>query len=834
MRGDFSRIRFNPAKNYTAVLDQQGRPSLDSDGNEGAFIEGWLRDTTNVDVIGAYGGPIGDAGFEISIAGAGINIATGRYYVEGLLVENDARLSYDDQPYLINPSYSALQLLSAVANGSGQVTGELTLQVWERLVTALDDCCLREPALGQADTTARLQTVWRVIGQVTGGSNESENSTPSAPTDNTITGEDLEKVRPIAQASAVSAPADTSTGNYVDPTSQLSSCCQALYRETLVSRTGSMSADTGTGNTECGCSPVPSAGYQGLENQLYRVEIHSPGTLDTATLKWSRENGSVVAAVTQLSGAVVTASSLGPDVNLGFQPGQWVELSDDTYLFGETPNQAGQLYQISSLGPGALQVTLSSPVTGIDTRQNARMRRWDQSGSGATAQGIALSSKPIALENGIEVTFRKGSYQPGDYWTIVARTASGTIDWPPCGSDGNLFQPAKYTPIYNAPLACISWKRGDKYQSSFHADGEFITSDCRLLFPPLTALAQDQTADALHVASVSWQNDDIMTVDALLQNGLFLTLDQAATSPWSGANFAVSLECPLAGDNVPRSPAFGGIGAQGGTDVFVRTVVALDPPSGITVSGTKVTWLAPASLQGPALYNAYYLYEVLNTLLGASNPAGYARVRIRLLGDTIYAAGANGNLYLDGGAFGDDATRAGDGSTCIGLDMPSGTGAKASDFQGWFYLASSVLVTTVAIELFDNTTPVSGNAVTVNVTYQGIMSGLQAGTGTAATTVTAINAVIGLSYAPSSATSLSLQLTSSTGSTIATIASTAQVAAGKTSVTVPIQIVNSPGAGTTVTFTLVVSVSGALGNRPASQQPTLAVTGGAVPAPPLK
>ena len=39
MRGDFSRIRFNPGKNYTAVLEQQGRVALDADANEQCFIE---------------------------------------------------------------------------------------------------------------------------------------------------------------------------------------------------------------------------------------------------------------------------------------------------------------------------------------------------------------------------------------------------------------------------------------------------------------------------------------------------------------------------------------------------------------------------------------------------------------------------------------------------------------------------------------------------------------------------------------------------------------------------------------------------------------------------
>ena len=154
------------------------------------------------------------------------------------------------------------------------------------------------------------------------------------------------------------------------------------------------------------------------------MEIHTGGTLEAATFKWSRENGSVVAQVTALSGPVVTASSLGPDVNLGFQAGQWVELSDDSCLFSQPPNQPGELYQIQSLGPGPLQVTLTSPVTGINIALNARMRRWDQAGAGATAQGVALSSTAIQLENGIEVTFTEGQYQTGDYWTIPARTAN--------------------------------------------------------------------------------------------------------------------------------------------------------------------------------------------------------------------------------------------------------------------------------------------------------------------------------------------------------------------------------------------------------------------------
>ena len=163
MKGDFSRIRFNPAKQYTAVLQQQGRVALDADANEEAAIEGHLRETINVDVIGQFGGPMDDAGFALMIQGEEILIVPGRYYVDGILVENPRPLNYDLQPYLIGPGHTAKQLLTAVADGR---TVQFRLEVWHRLVTELDDTCLQEPALGQADTTARLQTVWRVVGSI--------------------------------------------------------------------------------------------------------------------------------------------------------------------------------------------------------------------------------------------------------------------------------------------------------------------------------------------------------------------------------------------------------------------------------------------------------------------------------------------------------------------------------------------------------------------------------------------------------------------------------------------------------------------------------------------
>lgn len=52
MKGDFSRIRFNPAKQYTSVLEQQGRVSLDADSNEQSSIYDYMSKNETIDVIG--------------------------------------------------------------------------------------------------------------------------------------------------------------------------------------------------------------------------------------------------------------------------------------------------------------------------------------------------------------------------------------------------------------------------------------------------------------------------------------------------------------------------------------------------------------------------------------------------------------------------------------------------------------------------------------------------------------------------------------------------------------------------------------------------------------
>jgi hypothetical protein len=451
MKGDFSRLRFSPSKNYVAVLQQQGRVALDADANEQCAINDYLRDTETRDFVGRWGGPETDCGFDITFKDGGIWIGKGRYYVEGILCENDALRPYWDQPFLVAPDTTAIHsgILGTIGPG---IVVQVYLEVWRRLVTGLDDPCLLEPAIGQADTTVRLQTVWRVVAESV----------------------------PVGQK--VAAPAPSATGEFAILRECTQPGCSDMTNLTLPRSTGQMMVPPITSSGDCSCQPTPAAGYRGVENQLYRVEIHTGGDQSIATFKWSRENASVVVAVTGTSGYQVYVDSLGFDANLGFCPGQWIELTDDSYEFGQTPNQPGNLYQIDTIFPDQLYVTLkqSVPAGTVDPTKNARMRRWDQFGSSAVSGGVPISvSSPAPLENGIEVQFTNGKYVSGDYWLIPARTAKGEVEWPPCESNGNPCQPPYHIEIYRAPLANLQFD--DKKNG-------VVAYDCRSLFPALTEI----------------------------------------------------------------------------------------------------------------------------------------------------------------------------------------------------------------------------------------------------------------------------------------------------------------------------------------------------------
>jgi len=478
---------------------QQGRVQLDADWNEQAAILLRYVQTLAADLIGPRGGPKAACGFQIVPFAPTLKdflIGPGRYYVDGLLAELDPEpvavtpvattgtqiavaswtvdgIEFAKNQYVeisdgskaqiakvtdIDQSKSVLTLdsLGAVAHPTAlrRVTSYLTqpdypspapllgfayLDVWERVITYVEDDSIREVALNGPDTAARTKIVWQV-----------KVATPNP--------------------------------DQPDPTALLDPPNRGFLRARSVKSAASTDP----------CTISPDSRYTGPENQLYRVEIHTgsvdaSGTATTPTFKWSRENGAVVFPIVRVSGSAVFLENLGRDDRFGLVEGDWVEIQDDDSVL---LNRAENLLTVEAIDRTAIKITLSAPLgspTGQTPGKHALVRRWDQKagdpdegGLQLTADGAAQipdgASQPwLDLENGVQVQFRAPVagepapvYRTGDYWLIPARTATGDVEWPTeavTDSQGNTTQsplslpPAGITHHY-APLATLTLDAG--------------------------------------------------------------------------------------------------------------------------------------------------------------------------------------------------------------------------------------------------------------------------------------------------------------------------------------------------------------------------------------
>jgi Family of unknown function (DUF6519)/Chaperone of endosialidase len=173
------------------------------------------------------------------------------------------------------------------------------------------------------------------------------------------------------------------------------------------------------------------AGDQGLENQLYRVEIHKVDNKGTQ-FKWSRDNGSTVSAITDIKNNTILIKNFGREDLQFFTAGQWIEVTDETRELQNRPGTLARLTSVTSDGKltfdpdtedgdglNADRITLENfPLK--DNRP--KVRRWDNNSKADTAAIPIDTAEWIPLEAGIEVKFNQNDfYQPGDYWQFPVR-----------------------------------------------------------------------------------------------------------------------------------------------------------------------------------------------------------------------------------------------------------------------------------------------------------------------------------------------------------------------------------------------------------------------------
>lgn len=461
MGADISRVRFEPLRDFAGVVLQQGRLLLDADFNEQVEIIGRrLRaETCDLTSFGPDPARQGVAwvprqtpdAFRVQATGGTFTIGRGRMYVDGLLAENhglppatfDRLLSerargtdtpYEQQPYWPTPD--------ALPAGGAHL---VYLDVWLREVTHLEDPKVVEVAVG-VDTSARTQTVWQV------------------------------RVLPNIGSATCASP-DADIPGWVDLTApsggRLTTATVAVAEE------------------DDPCELPPTAGYRGLENQTYRIEVHDGGAPGTATFKWSRDNGSVALPVVEMvSPTILRLASLGRDDVLRVSTGDWVEILDDRRELNRLPGVLRKVTvddaQRTITFAGALPTDLRPANPNEAAARHLRVRRWDQSGkvksgAGATlvdldAAGstglITIPATPttqVVLEHGVAVSFSLAAtgtrFRSGDHWIVAARTGDTSVEIldaaPPLGIHHHY-----------ARLGTVTFPSAE--------------TDCRRLWPPLS------------------------------------------------------------------------------------------------------------------------------------------------------------------------------------------------------------------------------------------------------------------------------------------------------------------------------------------------------------
>ncbi len=462
MQGDFSRLTFDPRKRYRAVHMQQGRVQLDADWNEQVDIFNYALETQIRDLLGPCGAPRATAGFQVTLPSHtqgtqqqqadsqqtfDFTVSRGRYYVDGLLCENESDTRYTQQgdyPGAPPPPDHRHSML-------------VYLDVWQRHVNALSDPDLREIALGGMDTTTRTQQIWQA------------------------------KLLPVGNHHVLK---DSHNVTY-EQVMELAEWRELLNRQR---RRGHLQARLVQQDVD-------------VENHLYRVEIHDIQG-EVTTFKWSRENGSVVFEVLQFRQdeegdllLVVDRDDLARD-RTRLQKGDWVEIVDEeTLLHGRVL----PLYRVNDVpdytqGRVALKGTLSADLSYLAKRRNLFLRRWDHDSADPYASALLQIQEGkeqwIGLEHGLQVTFQQGGkYAIGDYWLIPARAVSQNIEWPthPAHPDVPLPLPPRGTYHRYCPLALLSQNKDGSWE---------VASDLRQLFAPLpviSALAERQPVSITEV-----------------------------------------------------------------------------------------------------------------------------------------------------------------------------------------------------------------------------------------------------------------------------------------------------------------------------------------------
>lgn len=440
MKGDFSRLIFNPNSNYISVLRQQGRVDLDSDWNEQTEIWTEYHRQLAADLIGPFGVPQGPNDIntdninalritDFNQGPAGVfdfKIERGMAYIGGYLYRLHKDVSYRTQIDCPEPE-----------NLSDNSDLLVYIEVWRKTVSYIDDELIREPALGGPDTSLRTRLVGQVIAVPISG---------------------LQTLQDAVKYLETSLPPSN-------------------LQLTLQIEHSGQQIPISFGDIDMGGGMIPG-------NLHYRLEYHRGLTLNgnpAEGIKWSDENAAVAARILKaLASNIIMIEEQEPISAETFKAGDWVEISNSITELKCQGGQIAQLTAVESSDKGTI-VTLNNDIhpllarqksggkAGLDKNLAPRIRRW----SGYIT--------PLVLKNvydlgrGVKAIFHCPEKQhhiaPSDYWIYAVRDKEYN----------KRFTPQKTLPggikKYRHPLAII--KRGSENRTA-------AIIDCRRFIKPLS------------------------------------------------------------------------------------------------------------------------------------------------------------------------------------------------------------------------------------------------------------------------------------------------------------------------------------------------------------
>lgn len=375
----------------------------------------------------------------------------GRYYLEGLAVEAAGDGVFPEASFPLAAGFDP----PAALVGTTPVHLVAYLEGWERLVTRVEDPGILERALGGViDTTVRSQAIGQVkVAFFAAGPD------------------------PVAKAGDV----------------------PAAFANVLPSAAKLVVTTSSSDPNPDPCAVPEAGGYTGADNRLYRFEVHTAGDLGTALLKWSRNNGSDMFAVTVPT--LGTHLVLAPGAEVA--DGDLIELVDEADDLGDqdtalislaTPEvrpskrRTGRLfYAQTTQTAGVIKLRKTNPTkdpTGVPSdfgKVHPKVRVWHGLLQTAPEKAGDPAVTAFDLGDGIHVELSGSDFRPGDYWHYEARKLQSNDNGPwkssPHGPE-RLFAPLALLGFKatNQPLELLRWY-DHQYSALCELDADDIAYD---------------------------------------------------------------------------------------------------------------------------------------------------------------------------------------------------------------------------------------------------------------------------------------------------------------------------------------------------------------------